>query len=440
MKRSSLIAPLLLIAVGGLFLARNLYPELPLIDYVARYWPYVLILWGVLRIGEICYWAGASKPLPTRGISGGEWLLIVFLCVIGTGMHIANAGWTFYAPFRIPWENVPMIGEQFDYPVNAEKAASKTPRIVIEDFRGDLQITGSDADSVKVTGRKSVRAVDKDRADKADQGSNIEIAGDANQMTVRLHEPGGFGPRISTVLEMTVPKGASLETKRRDGDLHIANIAGAVAVSGRAVNLDVRDVGGPVEIEGAYTGDVALKSLAKAVHFKSQRTEFTAVGVPGEIHMNAGNFSADGLTGPTQLSSRSRDVRLRDFRGALEIDLERGDLNLEPVQAPLSRIQATVRSGDVNVALPETAGFSIKATTKSGEITNGLGASFKVDSDGRRETLQGATGSGPQITLPVIELDVERGSISVSKGSGSTSVPGNTSVKDTAHPLETINQ
>jgi hypothetical protein len=319
--------------------------------------------------------------------------------------------------------------------VSAEKSSSKTPRIVIEDFRGDLQITGSDLDSVRVMGRKSVRAGDKDRADKADQESSLEIAGDANDMTVRLHEPGGFGPRISTVLEMTVPKGASVEAKRRDGNLNIASIGGAVAVSGHVVNLDVHDVAGAVAIEGAFTGDVAFKNLAKAVRFKSQRTKFNAAAVPGEIHMDAGNFTADGLTGPTRLTSRSRDVRLRNFRNALEIDLERGDLNLEPAQSPLAPIQATVRSGDVSIAVPESAGFSIKATTRNGEITNALGTGFKVDSDGRRETLQGATGTGP-----AIKLDVERGSISVRKGSESTSVPGNTSVKDTAHPLETINQ
>ena len=35
MRRSSIVAPLLLIAVGGLFLARNLYPDIPLLDYLA---------------------------------------------------------------------------------------------------------------------------------------------------------------------------------------------------------------------------------------------------------------------------------------------------------------------------------------------------------------------------------------------------------------------
>ena len=53
MRRSSLVTPLLLIGVGALLLARTLHPELPLMDYVARYWPFALIGWGVLRAAEI---------------------------------------------------------------------------------------------------------------------------------------------------------------------------------------------------------------------------------------------------------------------------------------------------------------------------------------------------------------------------------------------------
>jgi hypothetical protein len=425
MKRASLVAPLLLIAVGALFLARNLYPELPLYDYIARFWPYVLILWGALRVIEILYWANTSKPLPARGISGGEWVLIVLLCLVGMGMHTART-FVWEWPGRIPWSGVRVIGERFDYPVSAERATSKAPRVEIEDFHGDVQITGSDADEVKVTGRKSVRALDKDQADQADRNSSVEITGDASEIRVRLRTPNGFGPEVSASLEIAVPKGASVEAKRRDGDVHIGNVAGAVAVSGRAVNLDVHAVSGPVTIEGAYTGEVALKNLAKTVRFKSQRTEFSAAAVPGEIHLDAGNLSADGLTGPAELHSRSRDVKLRDFREPLEIDLERGDLHLEPMRVPLARIEAKVRSGDVAIVLPEAAAFSIRATTKNGEITNGLGPGFRVNSEGRRETLEGASGSGPRIVV-----ESERGSISVSRGS---------SVKDTAQPLETIHQ
>ena len=429
-----MVGPLLLIAVGALFLARNLYPDLQLGEYIARYWPYVLIFWGALRIVEISYWASTAKPLPRRGISGGEWVLIVFLCLLGTGFHVARDTVRWW-PERIPWQGVQAIGERYDYPVSAEKPSSKTPRILIEDFRGDLQIMGSDVDAVKVTGRKSVRSIDKDIADKADRASSLELTGDANRMTLRLREPSGFGPPISTALEITVPKGANLEVKRRDGDLHISAVDGPVNVNGRAVNLTIQDVRGPVAVEGAYTGEVLLKKLPQGVRFKSQRTEFNTSAVPGEIHINAGNFSAEGLTGPTRLSSRSRDVRLRDFRESMDIELERGDLTLEPVQTPLARLQAKLRSGDVNLVMPESAGFSIKAATKSGEISNGLGTGFKVDSDGRRETLQGATGNGPQI-----DIEVKRGLISARRGPITSAAPSAPSTKGTAHPLETITQ
>ncbi len=234
MRRTSLVAPLLLIALGVLFLARNLYPDFPLGQYVARYWPYVLILWGAVRLGEVCYWAATSEPLPAHGVSGGEWVLVVLLCLIGMGTHIVAQGAFRSWPERIPWAGIPWaMGERYDYPVNAGRASSKNPRIVIEDYRGDLQVTGSDADVVKITGRKSIRAMEKAGADRADRNSTFEITGDANEMHLRLREGSGFA-RISSAIEMTVPKGASLEAKRRDGDVHISNLQGPVAVSGRA--------------------------------------------------------------------------------------------------------------------------------------------------------------------------------------------------------------
>jgi hypothetical protein len=431
-RRSSLVAPLLLIALGALFLARNLYPELPLTAYLSRYWPYLLIGWGAIRVAEICYWALSSKPLPASGVSGGEWILVFFVCLIGIGIHAAQGAerwWQDRIPWAgIPWAGVQVIGERYDYPVNTEKASSKTPRIVIEDFRGDVQIIGSDADVLKVTGRKSIRAMDKTGAERADQSSVFEITGDSNDMTLRLREGSGLA-RISSTLEITVPKGASLEAKRRDGAVRISNLQGAVTVGGRAGDMDVHDVGGPVNIDLNFAGDVMLKKVAKAVRFKTPRTEFSAAAVPGEIHVDSGDFNATGLTGPARLSSRSHDVRIRDFRNSLEVTLDRGDLNLEAVQTPLSRIEASVRSGDVHLVLPENAGFSMKASTKSGDISNGLGAGFKVDSDGRRQTLAGATGSGPEIAL-----QVERGDISVSRGSNKPAT------KEVTHPLETINQ
>ena len=66
MRRGSVIGPLILIGIGGLFLLRNLWPEIPLVDIIAKYWPFVLIAWGGLRLIEILMWAIMSKPIPAQ--------------------------------------------------------------------------------------------------------------------------------------------------------------------------------------------------------------------------------------------------------------------------------------------------------------------------------------------------------------------------------------
>ncbi len=146
MRRTSFVAPLLLIAIGGLFLARNIYPEMPLLDWVSKYWPLILIGWGLLRIVEILSWAASSKPLPRRGISGGEWVLIVFLCLFGASLHAVRGFSNWWPDHMVQLNGLDFLGgERYEYPVSAEKACSRTPHIVLEDFRGDAKINGVDA-------------------------------------------------------------------------------------------------------------------------------------------------------------------------------------------------------------------------------------------------------------------------------------------------------
>ena len=80
MRRGSVIGPLILIGIGALFLLRNLWPDIPLVELISRYWPFVLIVWGGIRLIEILLWSMMAKPLPRNGISGGEWMLVFLIC------------------------------------------------------------------------------------------------------------------------------------------------------------------------------------------------------------------------------------------------------------------------------------------------------------------------------------------------------------------------
>ncbi len=161
MRRGSLVGPLLLIGIGALFLARNVFPDLQLLDYLARFWPILLIVWGGLRLVEILVGMAMDRPLPVRGLTGGEIILVVLLCVFGASLHAVRGFSTWFPRSGIELGGLEVFGQSFEYPVAGEAATSKAPKIVIESFRGNARITGADVQTVKVTGRSTGRSLDQ---------------------------------------------------------------------------------------------------------------------------------------------------------------------------------------------------------------------------------------------------------------------------------------
>jgi DUF4097 and DUF4098 domain-containing protein YvlB len=342
-------------------------------------------------------------------------------------------------------------GERYEYPLSAEKASSRAPHILIEDFRGDAKINGVDsasgADIVKVTGHKTIRGVNQHQADRRNETSPLDITGNTDNVVIDLHQvqtPGSA--RVSATLEINVPKGSSVEIHGRNGDLeinditgsatitsdnagvrlkniggdarvdlrrsdlvHMSGVKGAVAIKGRGSDIQLEEVGGPVSVDGSYFGTIALQKLAKPLHFTGPQSEINIESIPGQVSISGGEVSASKVTGPVHLSARSRDVQINDFTGPLDVTLERGDLSLRP-GLPLGRIQAHSRSGDIRLSLPAAAQFTLNASTNNGDISNPFGGGLTLDAKGRHSTLRGAVGGGA-----AIDLETQRGDITVQK-------------------------
>jgi DUF4097 and DUF4098 domain-containing protein YvlB len=380
-------------------------------------------------------------------------------------------------PDRIRFGNMEFFGEPHEYPLSAEKMCSPTPHIVIEDFRGDAHITGvaSDgaADRVKVTGHKTVRSLDQAHADSANESTPLEIAGDANNVIIRLHQDGARGNHTQTAtarLDISVPKGASVEVHGKRGDLevtdisgsvfitsdsagvqlkniggearldlrrsdlvHMEGIVGAVDIQGRGSDIELEGISGPVTVNGAYNGTIQFHRLAKPLRFTGLQTELSMESVPGEVRMTPGDLTALNVVGPIRLQSRSRDVQISDFTGALDVTVERGDVALSTGKLPLSRIQARARSGDIRLSLPEAAQFALNASTNNGDVSNQFGGGVKTEQDGRRGSLRGTVGNGPPLNL-----ETNRGQILLQKSSEQkTGVSG---ITHATPPLEKLEQ
>jgi DUF4097 and DUF4098 domain-containing protein YvlB len=445
MKRTSVVAPLLLIGIGIIFLARNIYPDLALIDYFAKYWPTLLILWGVLRLLEILFWAATDKQLPAYGITGGEWILIVFLCFIGLSIHTVRGLESWWPRSGLTLGGIDMFGESFDYPFAGEKPASKAPRVIIESFRGNARITGVDSDTVKVSGHKTVRSLEQSGADHANRDSPFAITGDTNQIIIHTNQDRVSGSqRITEDMEISVPKNATIEARGRTGDFDVTdvsgnveivsdnagvrlqniggevkidlrrsdivravNVKGSVDLKGRGSDVELQDIDGQVTIAGAYSGVIQFRNISKPLRFTGPRTDLNIERLPGRVRMALGEFTANDMVGPVRLTTGSRDVHLSGFTNSLELTVERGDVELRPGKLPLPKIDVHAHFGNVEIALPPAAKFDLTAITARGETDSDFGAPLRVEHSGTRGSISGSNGG------PVINLHTERGKMTI---------------------------
>ena len=463
MRPRSIAGPVLLIVIGALFLLNNLNPDFRYLDMLALYWPYALIAWGVLRLVEVLVWQARSKPLPDACMRGGEWALIVLVCLLGSLFFFVN---------RHAWRDTgfmmrgaEMFGESFDYTLEEKKAAipGKTCRIVIENLRGNARIAGSDAGEIRVNGRKTVRALTQGEADQCNKDTLLEMVQQGETWLIRTNQERATGNRrVSNDLEINVPKGASIEARGRLGDFSIndvngdvdihsenagvrlqniggnvrvetrksdivraSGVKGSVDLRGRGQDLDLESVEGQVTITAAYYGDVQLRKLAKPLRMEASRSgtlQLEVAKLPGEIRMDLRSFTGDNLTGPVKLNAPSLDAQIGDFTQSLDISLERGDIELRPTKAPLGMVDARTRSGNIELSVPTGANFQLKATTRRGSIENDYGAPLIVEGKSRDEernrkehttVLSGTVGQGPAVTLTT-----DRGTVTVRKASG----------------------
>ena len=202
--------------------------------------------------------------------------------------------------------------------------------------------------------------------------------------------------RVNTDLEISVPRGATIQGRGRTGDFDVTDINGSVEiesdnagvrvqnlggnlkcdlrksdiiraigikggvelrVSGQSDNLELEDITGPVTINGSYY-ELQFRKIASAVRFEGTATNFRVERCPGEIRMTPNSFNAENVIGPVTLTtSRSKDVEITDATQWSTVTLDRGDIEVRASKEPLPKMDLRTKNGDVTVALPESGKF-----------------------------------------------------------------------------------
>jgi DUF4097 and DUF4098 domain-containing protein YvlB len=448
MRRRSIVAPLLLIAIGVAFLIRNLNPEWPLMDMLVTWWPFVLIGWGAIRLVEVAFLYFTDRQLPFAGVSGGEWALVVVLTLIGSTVwgvqRFTREG---FGKFRIG--GVEVFGESYDYPSDPTKIQTgKAPRLFVENPRGVTRVTGADITEVRISSRKTIRAMDRATADRANERTMLKVDQSGDSLSVLTNQERAENARVSNDLEITVPFGAAVEIRGKGADVDISGVngevaihaegggvralnlagnlkldargtdilraekvKGAVTIEGRGRDIELSDIGGPVEISGAFSGETLLRRIERSAHFVSSRTELRLEKVPGEMSMGLTNLSLTNVTGPFTLRAKSKDVVMTEVTGPVNIDIDRGGVEWRQSAPPAGRVEVQTGSGDIRLLLPANARFSLNAETVRGDVVNQFHDKLVVETRNRGGQITGSVGQGG----PEIRLQTARGNLMISK-------------------------
>jgi putative adhesin/cell wall-active antibiotic response 4TMS protein YvqF len=436
----SIFGPLVLISIGVLFLLRNM----GVISWnnfgwwFARYWPVLLIVWGVIKFGEYL-WA-RKNDRPTPGIGAGGVVFLVFLIIFGlaasqaAGVNWSAVGDTLDLDFG--------FGNQYEYTENFSQPLQTATAVKVLSTHGNITVSASPDDQAHAFVHKFLRGASQDQANSLNDQTHPKFQQQGDVLVLDMVSGSFDHGRFDLDLQLPRSSGISVITRRGDihvsqrdkdvdlesthgdvfvedvkgnaslhlrrGDATVKNVAGNVNVDGTLGDCSVSDVGGTVTFSGTYRENIQLSHIAKPVRFSSALTDLEFTKLDGDLTMDRGNFRANAVAGPFRLDTKTKDVHLQDISGDIHIQDTRGDVEVH-TKAPLGTVDISNTAGEINVGLPDKVGFQIDAQSQNGEIQSDF--SLNVNNSSRNATATGIVGKGG----PEVRLRTNRGTIQIHK-------------------------
>jgi len=445
---------LALVAIGGLLLANNLGYRIRIWPYVVRYWPALLIGWGLLKFIDFFRFrrSGDNRPL----FSGGEVALLILLIFAGSAITTAaNVSPEIGNIFEIGdldlWD---ITGDNYMYDQHLEQA-SVTPASEIEivNFYGNVEVRPADSDQIVVDVKKTVRAGSKDEADRLERDFTFSIQPEGKKYRIASNRDDGFtGPgvprqRLKSSLTILVPKRSAVHLENRNGRILLQDLTGNQNIVNRYGDVDVRNVEGELRLENR-NGSITAEEITQAVSIENRYSNTTVKNVGGDLLIQTRNGSVDvsGVKGSVTVDNRYapisienvegqvtitgrnnsvnvehvegdisadssyQNVTIKDPRGGVKITSRNGDLLLSFERVPQKDVQISSRYGNVTLELPSSSAFTIDARTEYGEVDSDF-EGLNTSRVNRQKSIGGQYGQGG----PHLEISTRNGNIRLDK-------------------------
>jgi len=447
--RRSLAGPVVLIVIGLLFLAHNFGARIPIWHYFGRFWPLLLILWGVIKLVE--HASATRQGYRTSGIGGGTIFLLLIIIVVGVTAH-NTSDWNWNGvrdQIQMDDDFGGMFGgNAYPYDDTLQQTFPGGGNLRIVSDHGAITVQPSDDDSIKVIVHKKVYAENQKDADKYNERTKPTLMVNGTSVVLNANTNGAGEHGVSADMEVFVPGKAGIDIAGRRGDLNITDrkgpvtlsvqhgdvalnditgpvkinmekgsvrlskIVGSVDLDGRVDDTTVDDVEGPVRLNGDFFNDIHVSNVNGPVSFKSARSDITIGAVPGDLEISGDSLRGTEVKGPSRMVMRSKEVHLEDVSGDLELESSNGAIEVHAAEKlPLGNMTITGKKGSVTLVLPSNAGFQLDAISRNGDISSDFD-NIKVDEEsGGTKRASGTVGNGAARVV----INADKGEIRIDK-------------------------
>lgn len=466
--RRSIAGPMVLIVIGLVFLLRNFGFRFPIWHWFGRWWPLLLILWGVIALIE--HASAQSRGYRTRHLGAGGIVLLVLLVTLGVSAHYSS---------DVDWNGVRdqiqmdddlggLFGTAYTFEDTQQQAFPAKGNLRVVCDRGTLNISPSDDNTIRVVVHKKLYAQNQNDANKYNDGTRPQITINGASVLLNANTGAAGEHGVQADMDIFVPSEAAVDvaSKRGDvtinerkaevkislqkGDVDLSDIAGAAKVSlnkgslratkiagdldvdGHVDNVTIDEVAGAVHLTGDFYDDIRLSKIAKTVTFKTSRSDMEIASIPGDIEIASDEVRGSELTGPTRVVTNSKNIHLEEISGDLQVQSNNGNVEVTTGarlvgqmnvstehgdvavtlagKTPPDRVNVSTRHGDVTLTLPSNTGFQLKAATRKGDISSEFDA-VKVDETNGRSEAAGTVGNGAS----KLQVSTDTGDIKIAK-------------------------
>ena len=451
--RRSLAGPVVLIVLGIVFLlgTMGVLHFYMLGHWFARYWPLLIILWGIIKLLE--YQQAQREGRRAPGIGAGGVFLLVVLIVFGLAATQASRfNWEAIGKeIDIDHEDFSFFGHSYSFDDQLAQAFPAGATLRITDIRGAVNVNVSDDNQIRVVVHKRIKAESQQDADKWNAGTKPQIAVNDHTVLLNANNDGAGDHWVAIDLDISIPRKApvAISTRRgdvsvmgRDGDVdvstqhgdvtasdingkvsvnlthgsaRVSQVASDVSVEGRGGDITVGEVKGTLRLNGEFDS-LKLSKIGNTVNFRSERTDMELSKLNGDLGMDSGDMRASDVIGPLRLSTRHKDIRLEGMAGDVRLKDENGSVEVR--MSKLGSMQVENRRGDIQIYVPDKVGFQLEAKARGGEVESDFGE-LKINNANDQAIATGTVGGGG----PRLVINNEHGTIEIRKGSALAEAP-----------------